>query len=432
MKETTQHKNSKQKKQCVASNCSNSSLVSEYLIIVHPDQSEKFTLRVCGPVGKSVILEPQALPDGIAVLSIMPNGGVVPFITHIEILVLRDVPAGVYKWRLDLKDVYEKRVLDSAIINLVVLPVQLTKELFRELRALYEYYGVQIALWQALRIAYPHGATFSTLKTLYEVIATSKISKGSVGNILHVLSMKGLVEKVEEGFYKPVEVSLEDAIARVDIKRVRGKHRDSSKQESSVKVAQLNALPDKVQEAYYIGTMINQQHGSLPALYFLMYTLLGARKTGFLLLWKRDWFIICEPKTHLCHHYHSIVLNNLLNSLGLLEGIYYPVSREHEESRKIAERYIHQYYGGYKEARRLHYMLRDEGYISQLDDKPYTLKIYHYKDGTIGVDIYDYAWRDLKLKLNVEEKLVVNIEVWIALPMMHISKKSEEVYFDFK
>lgn len=432
MKKTSRRENPTHTGQRVASNQSNHLLDSKYILVVHPGRKEKFKINVNGPVNRSVLLEPQELPDQIVVLSITPNGGVIPFTADIEIFVSNDAYPGVYKWRLDLKDIREKRVLDSAIMDLVILPTSLTKDLYYEIRELYKYYGIQIALWQALKMTYPSGTTFSVIKTLYEVIATSKISKGSVGNILHVLTMKGLVERVGEGFYKPVEISLEDAIARVDIKRVRGVHQCNYRREPRVGSVQLDELPKRIQEAYHIAATINKQHGSLPALYFLTYTLLGARKTGFLLLWRGDWFIICEPKTHLCHHYNSILLNSLLNSLGLSEGIYYPVGREHRESRKIAERYLHRHYAGYKEARRLHYILRDKYYISQFDNRPYTLKMYHYKDGTIGIEIYDYTGRNIVLKLNIEEKLVANIETWIVLPVMHITKRSEEVYFDFK
>ncbi|MEM1831979.1 MAG: hypothetical protein QXJ97_10675, partial [Desulfurococcaceae archaeon] len=200
-----------------------------------------------------------------------------------------------------------------------------------------------------------------------------------------------------------------------------------------IREAKLEELPEAVRTTYSIACTVRKLHGPLPALYFLLHTLLGARRTGFLLLWIGPWFIICEPKTHFCHHhYYSVVLFNMLISLGLHPGVYYPLGEEHEKARLIAEMYIREHFKGYREARRLHYMLRDHGYIGQPDEKPYTLKIYHYVDGTVGVDVYDYTGREHKFGVNVDDKPVTNIETWIALPVMHINARNEEIYYDFK
>lgn len=243
--------------------------------------------------------------------------------------------------------------------------------------------------------------------------------------------LKGLLEKLDVGLYKAVEISLDEALARVNVSRVRtGASINLVNPDKTVKEGGLDELPIEIQESYNIARKISQNHGPLVALYFLLYTLLGARKTGFLLLWQGHWFVICEPKTRFCHHYYSTLLANILRSLGLYNGVYYPMGVEHEEAKRIAEEYIHRNYGGYKEARRLHYLLREEGYIGQRDPKPYTLKVYHYEDDSVGVDIYDHTGRELELGINVENKPAFNIETWIALPTMHIDKRNEETYLN--
>lgn len=52
------------------------------------------------------------------------------------------------------------------------------------------------------------------------------------------------------------------------------------------------------------------------------------------------------------------------------------------------QEYIREYYDSHPVARRLHYYLKKEGYL-QYDNEIYTLKIYHYANGEIGLETYD-------------------------------------------
>ncbi|MEM1759921.1 MAG: hypothetical protein QXU26_04335 [Thermofilaceae archaeon] len=393
----------------------------------------ELSLSVHGPAGCRVLIEPRGVPRHVVSLKVSPVLSVAPFTASVYIAALKTAAAGVYLFSLSLRSVDSGEIVGELVLKLMILPGELGREQYEELKIIYRYYGIQLALWQALKTIYPQGAVFSTIRVLYEIIVGSGVSKGTVGNILRILSMKKLVEKAGDGFYKPIEVSIEEALRRVDVKRHRGGN--TSDQPGSTKYieeAELEELPGEVLKAYSVATTICRVHGPLPALYFMLHTLLGARKTGFLLLWNGPWFIICEPKTNFCHHYYSAVLLNMLLSLGLQPGVYYSLSQEHENARKTAEKYIHEYFNGYREARRLHYMLREQGYIGQLDQKPYVLRIYQYADNTVGVKVYDYTGRELEFEANVHNKPLLDVETWIALPVMHVSSRNEETYYDFK
>jgi len=80
--------------------------------------------------------------------------------------------------------------------------------------------GVQVALWTALRLLYPKGAAFSTIKALYELLMGRGVSKGTVGNTLKSMVMKGLLER-RGGLYRAPDLDPEVVLSRVDLKRVR-------------------------------------------------------------------------------------------------------------------------------------------------------------------------------------------------------------------
>uniref|UniRef100_A0A7J3Z935 Uncharacterized protein n=1 Tax=Ignisphaera aggregans TaxID=334771 RepID=A0A7J3Z935_9CREN len=54
----------------------------------------------------------------------------------------------------------------------------------------------------------------------------------------------------------------------------------------------------------------------------------------------------------------------------------------------MLQKYIRKYYSSHSVARRLHYHLKKEGYL-WYDDEVYTLKIYRYAKGKIGLEIYN-------------------------------------------
>jgi hypothetical protein len=164
-------------------------------------------------------------------------------------------------------------------------------------------------------------------------------------------------------------------------------------------------------------------------MYFLIYTLVGVRQTGFLLLWIYNLFVYCEQKTGFCHYFISQLLSEYFKMLGVQQGVLYSQSREHERARRIAQKYIKKYYRSFRAARRLHYLLKEKGYIDYEDQDVYTLEILYYQDGGVGVRIWDAQKKEVIEKMGVREESPVRAEYRSAFPEEHIYEPNEETYF---
>ena len=150
---------------------------------------------------------------------------------------------------------------------------------------------------------------------------------------------------------------------------------------------------------------IARKHGNLAAAYFLVYSLVGARETGFLLLWLNGMFVYCERKTGFCHYFHSQLLHQYFQLLGLKGGIMYRPSKEHLEAMKIAIKYVRRYYGSHQSSRRIHYMLKKQGYI-EYDNEVYNLEIIYYEDGDLGVRLWDNNMQEALYEENITNKSI--------------------------
>ena len=411
---------------------------AEKIVALYPGSSRQLTLRVYGPRGRVVAIEEQGFPYDIANLEISPREAKAPYQAEITVTAQANATPGTYLWKLKLIDKVAEQTLGEEPITLVVLPRELpleTAKRVKVLRKVYSKYGIQATLWFALRKLYPEGTSFARIKALYELITGRTVSKGTVGNTLSRMLRKKVIEKLPGGLYKAVEMDFSTLLSRIDLKRVRYPQqvlRPKQVEETRENIHEeqrfnLEELPKAIQRAYERARELAEQYDLLTSLYFLLYTLMGARMTGYLLLWYNAWFIIYEPKTGFCHHYYSWTIHYMLQSLGLKEGIYYSTSSEHEKARRIAQEYIREYYGSHQNARRLHYLLREEGYIWS-DDEVYTIRIHHYWDDSIGIEILDASGRELLYSEGLRDELS-RVEIRTALPYQHIDEENEETYF---
>jgi hypothetical protein len=413
---------------------------SEGIVALYPGESRGILLKVYGPRGRVVAVVEQGFPYSVAHLEIAPRQARAPFNADIVVSAKHDAIPGVYPWSFRVVDVTKNRVLGEEPITLVILPRNLPRTTARHVARLirvYEKYGVQIALWATLRALYSKGARFSTVKTLYELLTGRRVSKGTVGNTLKTMVLKGLLEK-KGGLYKPLDLDPKVLLSRIDLKRVRYPWQvlraraaeEQGKEQGSLERYwfSLSELPQPIRRAYIHAKRIAENHGPLAALYFMIYSLLGVRQTGHLLLWLNGWFIVLEPKTGFCHHFYSWLLHWMLEQLGLREGIYYrPENQQHLEAQKTAQHYIREVYGSHQAARRLHYMLWEQGYVWS-DNEIYTVKVYHYPlTHDIGLQILDKTGREELYSENIRNE-PARVEVLTALPYRHIDGRSEETY----
>ncbi len=411
-----------------------------HLLALYPGEAVRLILRVHGPVGRVVLLEEQGFPRSVASLEIAPRQARAPYQAVVTVTANPYAAPGVYPWRLRVVEDGAGDVLGEEFITLVILPENLPKKTagrVANLRKLYTRYGIQVALWAALKQLYPEGAPFAALRSLYELLTGRRVSKGTVGNTLRTMLQKGLLDKTGS-IYKALDLDFEVVLTRVDVKRVRypwqvlrnrGRQRES--RDSMLKRYKfgLTELPQPVRRAYTLAKRIAERHGPLAALYFLLHSLMGVRQTGHLLLWFNGWFIVLEPKTGFAHHFYSWLLHWILQQLGLREGVYYkPNDKEHSEARRIAQKFIRKIYGSHQVARRLHYMLWERN-LAWSDEEVYTVKVYHYlDDNDVGIRIQNKAGREELYSENLRDG-PARTEVYTALPIRHVDKRNEETYF---
>ena len=419
-----------------------SSVTAESLLVLYPGESGELQLYVHGPRGHVVAVEEYGFPYSVASLEIAPKQAQAPFQVKVIATARVNATPGVYAWGVRVVDITQNRVLGEEPITMVILPRNIPKSSARDvasIREVYGKFGIQIALWTALRLLYPHGAVFAIIKSLYEMITGRTISKGTVGNTLKTMVAKGLLEH-RNGIYRAVDLQREVLLSRVNLVRVRYPWQVLKREEHEAEddrrqidwekhQLSVDQLPQPIQRAFSYAVDIAEAHGSLPALYFLVHTLLGVRQTGYLLLWLSDWFIVVEPKTGFAHHFYSRLLHRMLLQLGLDEGIYYrPYDLQYQEARRLAQQYIRRIYGSHQSARRLHYLLWEEGYIWSEEDKVYTVRVYHYPDGEVGIQVLDKTGREEVYGENLRDKLA-QVETYTALPCRHVDERNEETYF---
>ena len=410
------------------------------VITLYPGETIKMTIRIYGPEGHLITIEEQGFPNSIASLLVTPRQAVAPFNSIIRVSVAPNVAPGVYPWKLIIRDVVAGESLGEEVIVLVVMPRRLSKNLSRniiKLIKIYKRYGIQVALWATLRTFYPNGARFSTIWALYQLITGRMTSKGTVGNTLKVMVQKGLLEK-RRNLYVPLDLDKHTVLSRIDIKRVRypwqvvkpkpDEERNETRSNLDRQHFSLAELPAPIRKAYMRAREIAEKHGPLTGLYFLLYSVFGVRQTGHLLLWLSGWFIVLEPKTGFAHHFYSWLLHWMLEGLGLRERIYYqPGSREHIEAQRKAQKYVRRFYGSHQNARRLHYMLWERGYTWS-DGEVYTVKVYRYANGEVGIDVLDKTGREELYSEGLRGEPAI-VEVYTALPLRHVDRRNEETYF---
>ena len=160
----------------------------------------------------------------------------------------------------------------------------------------------------------------------------------------------------------------EVALSRIDRKRVRvtqpGRTVEARKKRGfSTTRGSSTREPYSAKIAFKREQRIAKIHSALTAAYFLVYSLVGVREIGILLMRINTMFVYCEQKTEFCHYFYSQLLHHYFQLLGLREGIMYKHSQEHLEAMKIAHKYVKKYYGSHQSSRRLHYMLKKQDHI---------------------------------------------------------------------
>ena len=419
---------------------SSTSTLSRRILVAYPGERIVFSIAVKEPVNHIIQIRAEGLPKHIASITANPDMSTAPFTSSITILVNRGTVPGNYPFNLAIYDITKDRLLGLEHMVLVILDKKVPRVFVKHysgLIKLYRRYGAQAVIWYLLSYVFTKGATFNQLKTAYELVTQRRVSNGTIGSILKRMRKKRIIIEKTPGIYISNVKDFNILLSRIDVSRVRVQAYKAKRSRHELQAAlsentriDFNKLPAPIRRLWKRAQEIAYKHGVLAALYFLIYSLFAVRQTGYLLYWFNMWFIYCEQKTNFCHHFYSVLLHEMLQRLGLPEGIQYNYFKpwEHLEAQRIAQEYIRKYYVSHPNARRLHYMLKKLKYI-RYDNDIYTLKIYHYEDEKIGLEIYDDKGEELLHSDSVRKNLVSNkVEIKTAFPFEHVDKQNENTY----
>jgi len=423
-----------------ANRCDRCSIgVDRRILVAYPGDVLSFNVRVESPRGCLIRVAVRGLPNSVASVSVGPDISRAPFTLTITIAVDEKAPPGSYPFNVEVYSVDEGALLGVKHLALIILDRRIPKAVagrLDKLRELYRKYGAQVTVWYLLSQIFTEGATFGQLKSAYESIVGRKVSNGTMGNILERMLKKRIIAEKYPGVYVSNVKDIDTLFSRIDVSRVRpqaysGRNAENSRRSPATNEGMDFAkLPKPVERTWLRAQEIAQKHGALTALYFLLRSFLGAEATGQLLYWSNTWFVVCRSKTGFCYHFYSPLLHEMLKSLGLVEGLQYNYFRvlEQAEAQRTAQKYIRMYYQSHPNARRLHYMLKEEGYI-WYDDNVYTLKIYYYRDGSAGLEVYNDSGEKLIYRDSIKDEKPLQIATKTAFPFEHIDEENEETYF---
>lgn len=401
------------------------------VIPVYPGEKAGLKLRVNEPVGRGVTIRASGLPSSVATLAVSPVSGIPPFTSTVEISVDQKAKPGHYNFDIYLVEESLGEVLEAKPLTLLVLPAHAPKEIkahYSRMKRLYETYGAQGVIWYLLAKVYRGKTRFSEIKQAYELVRGNPVTGASLAVILKRMTRKEMIAKETRGTYLPLVWDEKVAYSRIDRSRIRIPGDRNKGKTTSSRHGKSMEEPYEARLAFTRARRIARKHGRLAAACFLVHSLVGARQTGFLLLWFEGMFVYCEQKTNMCHYFYSQLIHNYFTELGLKQGIQYWRNREYLDAWRISSRYVRKYYGSHQASRRLHYQLK-ENKILKYDKDVYTAEIKYYKDGSLGLRIWDNPMKEVLYEENWSDLPAERREIRPVYPFEHIYDPNEETYF---
>ncbi len=402
------------------------------VLVARPGDKIRFCIRINGPPRHVVSVEVRGIPSSVAEVTVSPQMTRAPYTSEIALTIRRHAKPGLYSFTLVITNLTMSRSIGVEKLGLLILPRELSLSQYARLRRIYyrEKLGAQGVLWYLIAKVYKNGASFMKLKRVYEFIRGGPVRKATVAKILKQMIRKDLIKKGKDGKYYPVVAKEEIAFSRINRSRVRIHHTTEktagkAKEELETRVGRHE--PYEARLAFKRAWKMALKHNSLAAAYFLVYSLLGVRETGILLLWLNAMFVYCEQKTSFCHYFYSWLLHQYFQLLGLKQGIMYRDTIEYQKAIQTANKYIRKHYGSHQVARRLHYKLKEEKYI-EYDDDVLNLEIIRYNDGDIGLRIWDNNMEEILYEENIVNKTITKTEIKPAYPFEHVYQHNEETY----
>ncbi len=404
---------------------------SRRIIFAKPGSRAHLVLSLDSPHKLELRLAVEGLTPDVARYSIVPVKGKTPFTARLD-LVVNPGAMGIHPFKVIAQDVHG-RGYGAENLVLIILPPELPMEVVNYLRTLvafYKAYGIQYVIWYLLKHLYnDKGMSFTEIKAVYELLRGKRLSNGTIGDLVERMEKKGIVVKRRARYYAGIEDE-KLVLEVIDSKRVRAGRRgakqllEASSEGLSTERSLVGgeAIPLAVRRILRIAQRLIEQGRRSEALGLLQHSLIGVRKTGKWLLWTKGIFIYKEEKARPPYHYFmSRKISGILKNLGVKEGFIHV---------KPVDTLIHSLFPqGYREARRIHYLLKSLGWITY--GPPLILYITVYPDGTGGFRL-ESVNREVIASLNYNPRRAVRIVKNMAMPGEHVDEYNDNTYFRYK
>ena len=404
---------------------------SRKVIITRPGSRAGIALHVEAKHGLHIRLEVEGLEPSIARYTLTPKQARTPFTSRLGLTVASNA-VGVYPFRISALDMTGTSY-GAASLVLVILPHQLPTEILNHLQALLTYYrayGIQYVIWYLLIHFYrDKGITFTEVKALYEFLRRKRLSNGTVGDLLERMERKGIIVKRYGKYYAGVEDE-KLVLETIDVRRVRAGRRGARQLVESLienspierSVTKEKSIPLAVKRVLRVAEALIEQGETRKALGLIQHTLIGVRKTGRWLLWVKDIFVYHEKKAKPSYHYFcSEKLARILRSMGLRQGFIHA---------QPVHDLIHMMFpGGYREARRIHYLLKSIGWITY--GPPLILYIAIYSNNIGGFKIESING-EIITSINYSPRRATKIFKTMIMSGEHVDEYNDNTYFKYR
>ncbi len=406
---------------------------SRRIIVAKPGSRAHLVLSLNSPYKLELRLAVEGLTPDVARYSIVPVKGETPFTARLD-LAVNPGAVGIHPFKVIAQDVLG-RGYGAENLVLIILPPELPMEVVNHLRilvAFYRAYGIQYVIWYLLLHLFRNkGLSFTEIKAVYMLLKGKKLSNGTIGDLITRMKRKGLIVEKGDRYYAGID---DDKLVKqaIDVKRVKAgrkgaKHllqalsSDNSTKKVIGHVRHRDYVPLQVRRVLNEAEKLLAKGEKRKALGLLQHTVVGVRDTGKWVIWINDYFIYYEKKAKPPFHYfRSEKLTEILQNMGLKQGFIH--------TEPVASLISNLFPGGYREARRTHYLLKKLNWLRY--GPPLILYIAIYPDGTGGFKL-ENIYGEIIVKVNYKPLQASETRKHLVMAEEHVDKRNDETYFRY-
>jgi len=297
-------------------------------------------------------------------------------------------------------------------------------------RRLYREKGPSYSIWWFLKEIWKQRKQLVRFRDIYRfhhAISGVK-SKNSTWKVLKRLEFYGFVRNLG-GWYMPVMMDNQVVEGSIDFRRVRRRDQVLKSRKTETKLfSSIDKIPSEAKRVIKKARELIEKGEKWRAVDFLAHSLLGIRQTGVLLARKDSFFIYYEGKTGKMHVLKSEKLARIFDGLGIESGLLYN-HRMYE-----ADNIIRDLYGSHDIARRVHYLLKEQGLFTYPAEKLFYKIAYDFSTRTWKLVIYTFDGTRLikKYEIPLQNTAIardIRNKSGAIIAREHVKPENEETYF---